>query len=105
VGAPVRSQLQLCLDLTTGGVRVLRLSKLPPHQQPAFDAAQRGKTGAPSLVLPALTSALVRDLRATLVPPTTLAARLSRELSNDALLAGVSLTRLAHPWMPLVVVL
>lgn len=91
---PVRSQLVVCLDVATGAIRVLRLGKLPPHQQPAFD---RG--------LPAITSQLVTQLRASLVPATSLPGRLSRELSNDALLSGQSLKRLPHPNLPLAVVL
>lgn len=101
VAPPVRSQLLALLDLHTGGVRVLRLAKLPPSQQPAFDAGGGGAAAVRSL--PALTSSMVNQLRSSLVPPTALPTGLSRELTNDPLLNGASLTALYHPVLPLVV--
>jgi len=94
-GPTVRAQLALVVRVCTGSASVLSHELLAPHLQPALDSAGLHKGGS-LRTLSSITSAAVNELRARggLLGGSTV---LPRELTNDAVLAGASLTRLISP--------
>ena len=98
----VRLQCVLCVDVHTGAARVLRLTKAPPQQQPAF-VSRDGKTSTGALT--GLTTAMVNTLRAVLRPAIVPGKLMTREINNDAVLSGISLPKLSHPVLPVALVL
>jgi len=93
----VRSRLSLLVCAVTGAARVVAISRLPAHAQPAFDA-RRGGSRARSLA--GLTSAVVDEMRAaSFVPPLELAA--ARYMDNAAVLRRAPLSHLLNPVLPL----
>lgn len=127
---PTRSKLVLLLDVITGTVKVISLSKMAPNCQPAFDTTtatagtsaagrRNGSTasghggrgggaaaaaGGGVRTIATLTSQVVTSMRSTLhIPPHPSMAPL--ELTNDAVITGRSLPRLVNPVLPTALVI
>jgi hypothetical protein len=101
---PTRSILTILLDVVTGSVQVLSLSRMAPGCQPAFDSVGGVREGTRTRTLSHLASAATTELRqAQHVPPHP--ALMHLELTNDAVLTGRSLSRLVNPALPLAIVI
>ena len=107
----VRCMLFASINVCSGSVRVIRLSKCAPAMQPGFDSSRSLPRGKPGHGfgggLTGVTTALVADVRRSFLPAVGHARQglqLARELNNDTVLTGESLHALVHPSYPLALV-
>lgn len=95
----IRSKVIYVIDLLspTGSVRVLSVNRMPPQYQPAFDRS----TGRS---LTSLTSHITTSLRQqNYIPSHPL--QYPRELNNDPVLTGKSLSHIINPELPIAIVI